>query len=92
MANNNLSNISFFFSFKNHNRERKQREVYLESMKKEAEQKKQQAERIDRRAVNKIFIFWIHRLINGTHRSNIMNNDSMNYKTISPVLFLFVKC
>jgi hypothetical protein len=40
-----------FFSFKNVNRERKQREVYLESMKKEAEQKKQQAERIDRRAV-----------------------------------------
>ena len=40
------------FSFQNVNRERKQREVYLESMMKEAEQKKQQAERIDRRAVS----------------------------------------
>lgn len=71
---NNLSNINFFFSFKNHNRERKQREVYLESMKKEAEQKKQQAERIDRRAVNKklIILFYLNiytDLSNGTHRS-----------------------
>jgi hypothetical protein len=48
MLNQELTN---YFSFKNLNRERKQREVYLESMKKEAEQKKQQAERIDRRAV-----------------------------------------
>jgi len=49
MLNQELTN--YYFSFKNLNRERKQREVYLESMKKEAEQKKQQAERIDRRAV-----------------------------------------
>jgi hypothetical protein len=34
------------------NRERKEREIYLEGMKKEAEQKKLQAERIDRRMVN----------------------------------------
>ena len=46
-----MSNCVSYFSFQNLNRERKQREVYLESMKKEAEQKKQQAERIDRRAV-----------------------------------------
>lgn len=37
-------------------RERKEREIYLESMKKEAEQKKLQAERIDRRLVRFIFL------------------------------------
>lgn len=47
-----VSDPNHFFSFQNVIRERKQREVYLESMKKEAEQKKQQAERIDRRAVS----------------------------------------
>lgn len=38
-------------------RERKQREIYLESMKKEAEQKKLQAERIDRRIVSSFLSF-----------------------------------
>ena len=52
-----MSNCVSYFSFQNLNRERKQREVYLESMKKEAEQKKQQAERIDRRAVCWAFFF-----------------------------------
>ncbi len=55
-----LGVINYYFSFKNLNRERKQREVYLESMKKEAEQKKQQAERIDRRAVRYTLIIHIY--------------------------------
>lgn len=39
-------------------RERKEREIYLETIKKEAEQKKQQAERIDRRLVYKNCFFF----------------------------------
>jgi len=49
VARENASNEFSKFEDKVY-KERKQREVYLESMKKEAEQKKQQAERIDRRA------------------------------------------
>jgi len=45
------------------NRERKQREIYLESMKKEAEQKKLQAERVDRRLVSYNYILLIFSMI-----------------------------
>lgn len=48
VAKENASNEFSKFEDKVY-KERKQREIYLESMKKEAEQKKQQAERVDRR-------------------------------------------
>ena len=52
-----IKNKSIHFEYTMLKRERKQREIHLESMKKEAEQKKLQAERVDRRLVNYSFIF-----------------------------------
>lgn len=52
VAKENASNEFSKFEDKVY-KERKQREIYLEGMKKEAEQKKQQAERIDRRAAQR---------------------------------------
>ena len=67
------------------NRERKQREIYLESMKKEAEQKKLQAERVDRRLVSYNYCFMIFVVV-----VVFMAKHKKNMKTIKSMFFFLL--